>query len=81
MNDKKKHRRRCFLHRCAQKIMVFRRITRIIEVVLNERAVFHHPRKTPETLDKGRRILYICDRVVEELTSQQETRILIVLSF
>ena len=33
MNDKKKHRKRCFLHRCAQKIMVFRRITRIIEVV------------------------------------------------
>ena len=27
------------MHRCAQKIMVFRRITRIIGIVLNERTV------------------------------------------
>ena len=45
MNDKKKHWKRCFLHRYA-KIRISQTITRISEVVLNERAVNRHEIKT-----------------------------------
>ncbi|MBS4814352.1 MAG: hypothetical protein KH057_12895, partial [Bacteroides sp.] len=50
---------------CA-KIMVFRRITRIIEVVLNERAVLLVYKNT-EYFRLIEKTFYLCDALVQEI--------------